>query len=812
MNSYINYKKYFRVVLLGFLVLALDSVFSILVFAQMVPSSDIPPELVSLAAELGCKSQASCEKAFNNNLKLGVGLAQKYGVYDNNPETKKLANTFKTHVLSQLTSAENFEEEIIKIAENIIKNKSIARQLDLDQKNVTASKIIITSINNTGVDLSICRKTAESLTDQQLGACVRASKNLVRNKALIKGYIPEQRLNMAERSGAMIKLRDALTGGEYIELGVKNPDELGKICLRPNSPSQCDEIAKKFFGVEGVKYLGQARQQISSIERKNFNQGDNFTIVTPNGIIITGEDKIRDACDDAFDSHNLPLARSCGDLAVKNGFAEQEDIDKGLEFLESVGDIDFDTCREDPKSCEQFIPQSQRQQFKAGQQIEDILTLEIGLSPEQCSKGEVDHKIARQCFSGSKKALPKLEALADSSPEVRRIITQIKQKVAEGERYMNKSEEIQKTFKNEGGPGGCNSSEGCFAYCSNPANSPECIAFGAKHKVFTGEEAASHFQEYRGKIDNIASFSIENDFSDDLLTGNGNIPTRRIPSFGRPGPGFNLPLDAGGFQPNVRGHGGGEPSPECFMAIRSGDFVKAKEVCSVMPGGMNQPTSQPISKKNICPMMPTVNECPSGQDKIVTYSSLECGTYYSCQESKKTSTPPPPINRTSCPYGQYMDSTARVCVGNTISPVTTDCEKVNGIWNPETKSCKMPETQPSSTCPEGIYGNRTPCVSLEIQIQNCLSGQFWDGTKCMVTDYRIDPVLNCKQLGGTWNEVTKSCAMSGAINTCPSDQFWDGTSCVISTSTTSPTTSDPATMCAQYGGTWTDMTCTMPPR
>jgi len=41
-----------------------------------------------------------------------------------------------------------------------------------------------------------------------------------------------------------------------------------------------------------------------------------------------------------------------------------------------------------------------------------------------------------------------------------------------------------------------------------------------------------------------------------------------------------------------------------------------------------------------CPAMPTVNSCPTNQEKYVSYTSPECWTYYSCRT--KTTTPPTP--------------------------------------------------------------------------------------------------------------------------------------------------------------------------
>ncbi len=41
----------------------------------------------------------------------------------------------------------------------------------------------------------------------------------------------------------------------------------------------------------------------------------------------------------------------------------------------------------------------------------------------------------------------------------------------------------------------------------------------------------------------------------------------------------------------------------------------------------------------ICPSMPTVMECPAGQRKVVTFSSLECGMYYGCESGEPTGKP-----------------------------------------------------------------------------------------------------------------------------------------------------------------------------
>ena len=59
----------------------------------------------------------------------------------------------------------------------------------------------------------------------------------------------------------MLDLENSLLAGEYSGLG-KSGLSKRQICLKPGSESiaDCDQIAQRFFGNEGVKYLQEARQ------------------------------------------------------------------------------------------------------------------------------------------------------------------------------------------------------------------------------------------------------------------------------------------------------------------------------------------------------------------------------------------------------------------------------------------------------------------------------------------------------------------------------------------------------------------------
>lgn len=76
------------------------------------------------------------------------------------------------------------------------------------------------------------------------------------------------------------------------------------------------------------------------------------------------------------------------------------------------------------------------------------------------------------------------------------------------------------------------------------------------------------------------------------------------------------------FESVLRGEDGGraelEPAiKKCFEGLKN-----------VLPQPASQPAPTPTS--GVCPAMPTVNECPTGQIKKVSFSSPECGTYYTC--------------------------------------------------------------------------------------------------------------------------------------------------------------------------------------
>src|SRR3989344_3894099 len=222
---------------------------------------------------------------------------------------------------------------------------------------------------------------------------------------------------------------------------------------------------------------------------------------------------------------------------------------------------------------------------------------EAGFNPIECERGKVDFEIGRKCFEASQKALPKLKEIAADYPEVQRMVSEIEFGIKREGEQKQKGDDFGKFFSQQAGPGGCKNEEGCFAYCNDPAHGAECISFGAKHQVFQGDEAVGRYQKYN------------------------NIITSPSPSnYNQTGQISPYPAgDNRGTYANTGNFGGPGPSPECFAAIQSGDFVKAKEICSVPTNPYQYQPPQPPYQINPNYQQSSNSSYPSYDEKEKCY-------------------------------------------------------------------------------------------------------------------------------------------------------------------------------------------------
>ena len=110
------------------------------------------------------------------------------------------------------------------------------------------------------------------------------------------------------------------------------------------------------------------------------------------------------------------------------------------------------------------------------------------------------------------------------------------------------------------------------------------------------------------------------------------------------------------------------PSPECFAAIKSGDFAKAKEICSAPANPYQKPKNQqsPINYQyqqssapvnRICPAIPEF-DCQSGYQKIYKTTPDGCGVS-ECVPVSVSSYP-------SSAYSSYYYNSASSCPSNLV--------------------------------------------------------------------------------------------------------------------------------------------------
>ena len=774
-------------------------------------STDIPKELVFLAQDLGCQTKEQCALKFDANLEQGITLAQKYDIYT--PEQEKIATTFKTEVLERLktVSQDNFEEEILALANKILKEKpALAKTMSLTRQTVNAAETIINTVKDAGVDIRTCQKSPEDLSREQLIACVKAGNNLSSKGTIVEDYIPKGNAKAGEVE-QMLALENSLLAGEYAGLGKARAEEAGQICLKPGSESvsDCDRIAQKFFGPEGVQELQRARQQTTRIKEYYTEGIERMELVTPDGQKLIGKGAIRNACDRAFENSNLGLARACGNFAVKNGYASQEDIEDGLKIMETFsqkgGDVNFDDCRFNPESCKEFLPDEFRSQFDSQFEIFRIMSESIGFDPARC-ENSYDADIGKRCLEGAKKALSRVEEIAQKSPAARRIVDEIKGHITEGERMTERRDEFNQNASIGGmaGPGGCQGPEECFKYCSQATNSAECISFGAKSQIFDQNTIVQRFNNVNEQF-NISQnqpYPVypyspqDNSNFPNTFPNQPNQIDQRSNQYPYP------------YQPQQSVG----PSPECFAAISSGDFAKAKTACSSMTENYPKPIVEPFP---VCPAYSMPSPCPEGQMRQQASDAKGCMAYGACiaiEDYRPIDTTPKP-----CPAGTYWNGTTCVANPTTSNDMSSACAQAGGTWDTLANYCKMPNMN-NTPCPSGMWwdGATQSCKSSTVPtVGSCdYSTQYWKAatsqcqprTSCYDTTNSDYNSMECQGVRGATTSFSSGCgslttqamcqASSGCgwangacggnmmNNTaCSMGQYWNGTSCINSSTT-----------------------------
>src|SRR3989344_3571319 len=293
----------------------------------------------------------------------------------------------------------------------------------------------------------------------------------------------------------------------------------------------------------------------------------------------------------------------------------------------------------------------------------------------------------------------------------------------EGEQKQ-KEDDFGKFFSQQAGPGGCKNEEECFAYCNDSAHGAECISFGSKHEVFQGNEAVERYQKY-----------------------NQN-------NFGGPGP-------AG-------------PSPECFAAIQSGDFVKAKEICSIPVNPYQYQPPQPPYQVNPNYQQSSISSYPNYDEKERCYRDGGFWTGNYCDYQNRSSSSYSSSSYSSYPsssssaYSSYSYSSPGYtgsCPSDLASLLGSGCHFMYNdssntavYCNGEmTKSAKAGDTAIQDGCQSGGSSSSYSSYDYSSYSSSAYSSYSPGSSEAAYSSYSsasyssADYSVACAQAGGTWD-------------------------------------------------------------
>ena len=221
-------------------------------------------------------------------------------------------------------------------------------------------------------------------------------------------------------------------------------------------------------------------------------------------------------------------------------------------------------------------------------------------------------------------------------------------------------------------------------------------------------------------------------------------------------------------------------------------------------------------RRFICPALPTIDSCPSGAEKVISFVSPECGTYYACKPSGVDKPPPPPptVQERQCTkYGggwHSMDES-----GNCFNPSMTEYVTLGGVLRTCTEApaygCSdtarpVPPTSPQPTPSSGqkeqvwnanglrswiradasasrIETLKSTCANVQQSANIWMSGAGTQSSE----DFGMPDPEKCRSAAACTSSQYfngSQCVSSGSTGTspsaCSSGQYWNGTACVAS--------------------------------
>src|SRR3989338_7402485 len=230
-----------------------------------------------------------------------------------------------------------------------------------------------------------------------------------------------------------------------------------------------------------------------------------------------------------------------------------------------------------------------------------------------------------------------------------------------------------------------------------------------------------------------------------------------------------------------------------------------------------QPEPKEEGRRFTCPALPTVDSCPSVAEKVISFVSPECGTYYACKPSDIDKPPlPPPLpppptvqERQCTQYGDGWHSMDQS--GNCFNPSMTEYMTQGGALRTcsEAPAYGCSDTAGPSPYP---YPSPTPSSGQKEQVWNDNGLRSW--IRADADAARIDSLKQACAKVWTPSAGTASSGdfgmpdpeKCGKAAACTSTQYFNGSQCVTSGSSTG--TNPPACSSDQY---WNGSACVVSP-
>src|SRR3989344_3945472 len=615
-------------------------------------------------------------------------IGKKYNLFDADraKQVDTLVAELKGDVANRIAECSTVEclvDVASSVARDLTKsNPSVARAVELTSKNVEEKQAIVDAAKEIGVDFEACRTMdPDTASVDLLRACARLAKDV-----RVQSRIPEGMRTRSDETDASIDFKESLATGE-LQCGDGTMHGCGDFCLNPSTevqaqgtsgiPQVCRDIAQRFFGPEGVRQLEASYSTVQRTKEASRNNESAFT--TLDGRTLTSPAEIGRYMEEAGQRGDVEAVKKGMDFMVARGFVRSADRDFAIKMIEKIRDrgaINFDACRTNPEACRNFVPEDHQEEFATMGQVEEIMRAEMtARGVPDMSRCEFDPVIGKSCMEAARAAIPKLRALAVQFPRINMMIENLEQKIRFGDESFAARSRAEERIRSGGftvGDQQFSTMADLEAFCRT--NSQECLAEVTRTGVFSRDVATEKYQyaaerryeeyrpderftpgyEPRPAYEDTGSLATQPSQFDKeaarkafeawLDNPQGPPPYLMGPRYHNqpypmpyPYPGDHT--DDGSVYPYP-----GPACPDVFpRPCPDGEYrQESRDSRGCFVSGACIPIAtktQPksIDGKVICPAMPTVESCPAGEEKVVSFTSPECGTYYMC-ERKYTGT------------------------------------------------------------------------------------------------------------------------------------------------------------------------------